>query len=46
MSINDNKAAVRDFWSAMNKGDLDTQLRLCGEDVVFTVSGTTGASGI
>lgn len=46
MSIDQNKTTVREFWNDMNRGDLDAQLALCSDEVVFTVSGTTGASGV
>ena len=46
MGIDHNKTTVREFWGAMNNGDLDAQLALCSEEVVFNVSGTTGASGL
>lgn len=45
MNNEGKKATVNDFWEAMNRGDLDAQLALCTEQVTFTVSGTTGASG-
>ena len=45
-NLQSNKAAVRFFWDAMNRGDLNAQMALCAEGVIFTVSGTTGVSGV
>ena len=45
MSIDDRKDIVRKFWEGMNNGDLDSQLALLAEDVVFAMTGTTAVSG-
>lgn len=45
MSIQEMKDMVRQFWGGMNNGDLESQLALCSQDVVFTVTGTTAVSG-
>jgi len=45
MNSEEMKDVAKKFWGGMNKGDLESQLALCSDDVVFTVSGTTAVSG-
>ena len=44
MSIAANKQVVRDFWSAFNRGEVETALALTSENVVFAMTGTTPVS--
>ena len=44
MGIAGNRQAVRDFWGAFNRGEVETALALTSEGVVFTVTGTTPVS--
>ncbi|MCH8062519.1 MAG: nuclear transport factor 2 family protein [Chloroflexi bacterium] len=40
------KENVRKFWEGLDNGDLDSQLALLADDAVFTVTGSTGVSGV
>ena len=44
--MNEKKDTVRKFWEGLDDGDLDSQLALLADDAVFTVTGTTGVSGV
>ena len=46
MGTDDQKDIVRKFWEGLDNGDLDSQLALLADDAVFTVTGTTGVSGV
>ena len=45
MKTDEMKDAVRKFWGGMNNSDLESQIALCSDGVVFTVTGTTAVSG-
>lgn len=45
MSLADNKAVVRSFYDAANRGDMDTCFALLSDDITWTNIGTTSLSG-
>ncbi len=44
-SIDDNKALVRSFYEAGNRGDFDACFAIVADDIVWTNIGTTALSG-
>jgi ketosteroid isomerase-like protein len=45
MTPEENKALVRSFYEAGNRGDMDTCMRLIADDIVWHNSGSTRYSG-
>ena len=45
MGVEENKAVVRSFYEAGNRGEFDTCFDLLADDIVWTNIGTTSVSG-